>query len=752
MGPRTREVSSLSDACVPGSNLIDYQHHSDAAKVCRPDRESPGQSRQRAIARSIWRRRIIAFLNSVLMGPLVSLDHMDATAKYQIDGNSAANAGDCMPARDCLLVVIGSSEYDLDLIRAGKRLAEALHAVWAVVNVETSAFRFVPDRDRDRRVEIVQIAESLGAEGVTLHGDSPAKTIAGYARLRRASKILVGSPTQFGWHALTQYARVAALKRRAPGIEILSIAPRASAMRTARVETPLPLRREVLSRTRVRDYLWGLTVTAICTVIAWPVADHFDLINIVMIYLLGAALGGLFLGRGPSALTAVTNILAFDYFFVPPRFSFLVLDPSYVVTFAAMLLVALIIANLMIAVRAQTEAAGAREHHTAALYVIARDLSIARDIDAMVATAVRHIGEILQSYAQVLICDESGQIIAPPLPTSRDQRPKLNLMVAQWVAARRERAGVGTREFPAERARYLPLRGSRTIIGVLAVERADPADALLPEQQRLLEAIADQLALALERARLAELAHAAQLVAERAAIRNTLLASISHDLRTPLSAIAGAGSIVAQSDFVLDLYRRVTLGRLIEDKARDMSDLLTNVLELVRLESGTDVLNRDWHALNELVGLALGRHESRLTGWKVTTELPPDLPLLSLDAGLIVQLLGNLLENAIKYTPPGTHIQISAQCEDDTVRLVVEDTGPGFGLDAPERLFEKFTRGRVESNSGGVGLGLAICRAVARLHGGDIWAAASPMGGARFEVTIPLVEDTATVETPPSIA
>jgi two-component system sensor histidine kinase KdpD len=183
-----------------------------------------------------------------------------------------------------------------------------------------------------------------------------------------------------------------------------------------------------------------------------------------------------------------------------------------------------------------------------------------------------------------------------------------------------------------------------------------------------------------------------------------------------------------------------------------MSDLLTNVLELVRLESGADMLNRDWHALNELIGLAIGRHESRLNGWEVTTDLPADLPLLSLDANLMVQLLSNLLENAIKYTPPGTHIQISARCEDTVVRLVVEDTGPGLGIDAPEELFEKFTRGRVESNSGGVGLGLAICRAVARLHGGDIWAAVSPMGGARFEVTIPVLDEPTSVETPSSIA
>jgi two-component system sensor histidine kinase KdpD len=678
---------------------------------------------------------------------------MDVALKHEIAGMRAVNGEDRAYARDCLLVVIGSSEYDLDLIHAGKRLAEALNAVWLVVNVETSNFRFLPDQDRDRRLEIARIAESLGAEAVTLHGDSAARTIAGYARLRQVSKILVGSPTQFGWHALTQYARGAALKRLAPGIEILAIAPRSRSFRAARTAAPMrPRHPTAHSLTRPQQYLWGLGITAICTVIAWPIADRFDLINIVMIYLLGASVGGLLLGRGPSALTAVTNILAVDYFFVPPRFSLLVLDASYIVTFAAMLLVALIIANLMIAVRQQTEAAGAREHHTAALYVIARDLSVARDIDAMVATAVRHIGQILQAHAQVLLCNESGQIVVPlPQPTG-GQLPGVNVMVAQWVAVNAERAGIGTRHFPAEPARYLPLRGSRATIGVLAVERADAADTLQSEQQRLLEAIADQLALALERARLAEVAHAAHLLAERTAMRNTLLASISHDLRTPLSAIAGAGSIVAQNDFALDLYRRVTLGRLIEDKARDMSDLLTNVLELVRLESGTDVLNRDWHALNELIGLAIGRHESRLTGWEVTTDLPVDLPLLPLDANLMVQLLSNLLENAVKYTPPGTQIRISARCDHTVVRLMVEDTGPGLGIGAPEQLFEKFTRGRIEGNSGGVGLGLAICRAVARLHGGDIAAGASPAGGARFEVTIPLADEGWTVETPPSLA
>jgi two-component system sensor histidine kinase KdpD len=678
---------------------------------------------------------------------------MDVTSQYDIAAGAAANASEGAAARDCLLVLIGASGYDIDLIHAGKRLAEAVHAVWAAVDVQTSRFRFTPDRDRARRVEILRIAESLGAEAVTLHGTTVATTIAAYARLRQASKILVGSRTRLGWLAVSQYAQLAALKRLSPGIEIIAIAPQSgSAHAPAPVPRKTPSQRVEYFRQRVRHYLSAVAVTAICTVIAFPLSGHVDLINIVMIYTLGAAVAGLLLGRGPSALTAVTNILAFDYFFVPPIFSLEVLDPNYLVTFTAMLVVALIIANLMIAVRERTEAAGAREHHTAALYAITRDLAIARDVDAMVTTAVRHIGEVLQAYTLVLMCDEDGRIIASQIVVARDRRPVVDANVARCVAAKGRRAGMGTRQFPAAPATYLPLQGSHGTIGILVVERADATGIMLSEQQRLLEAMADQLALALERARLAELAHAAQLAAERAILRNTLLASISHDLRTPLSAIAGAGSIVAQNDFSLDIYRRVTLGRLIEDKARDMSDLLTNVLELVRLESGTDVLNRDWHSLSDIVGLAIARHESRLAGWEVSTDVPGDLPLLSVDSNLMVQMLSNLLENAIKYTPPGTRIHISAQQFEGVIRLVVEDTGPGLDVDAPEQLFEKFTRGRLESDIGGVGLGLAICRAVSRLHGGEIRATASPMGGARFEIAVPHDEDPSVLESPSSVA
>jgi two-component system sensor histidine kinase KdpD len=221
-------------------------------------------------------------------------------------------------------------------------------------------------------------------------------------------------------------------------------------------------------------------------------------------------------------------------------------------------------------------------------------------------------------------------------------------------------------------------------------------------------------------------------------MRNTLLASISHDLRTPLSAIAGAGSIVAQKDFALDIYRRETLGRLIEDKARDMADLLSKVLELVSLESGEEVLNRSWHSLEDIVGSAIQRYESKLVGWQVTVNLQEELPLMMVDQTLLVQVLTNVLENATKYTAPGTHIDISAFCTEATVLLVVEDDGPGWGVAEPERLFDKFARAKSESPAGGVGLGLSICRAIVNLHAGAIRAVAGATAGARLEIELPI--------------
>lgn len=493
-------------------------------------------------------------------------------------------------------------------------------------------------------------------------------------------------------------------------------------------------------------YAYGLMTTAVCTVAVFPIGTRVDLINIVMVYMLGSTAAGLWLGRGPSAMVAGANVLAFDFFFVPPRFSFYVADASYLITFGAMLVVALVISNLVVAVRRQTESARTRERHTAALYAITRDLADIGDARAMAQVAVQRIARELHCFTLILMCGENDQLDVAPVACSDESHPQVDFIFAQRVASHGQQAAPGMPQRGTDAAMYLRLVGAGRNIGVLVAERVEPNGVFLPEQQRLLEACAAQLACALQRARLAEMEHAARMAAESAAMRNTLLASISHDLRTPLSAIAGAGSIVRSSEFALDIYRRATLGKLIEDKARDMSDLLSNILDLVKLESGSEVLTLDWHNLEDLVGLALQRNEGRLAGWDVNTDIAEDLPMVALDSTLFVQLLSNLLENATKYTPPGTHITISATRDDVQLRIAVEDDGPGWGMTEPERLFEKFSRGKVESTTVGVGLGLTICRVIAHLHGGEIRASSSRQGGARFEIDLPTPMEDARLE------
>jgi two-component system sensor histidine kinase KdpD len=306
----------------------------------------------------------------------------------------------------------------------------------------------------------------------------------------------------------------------------------------------------------------------------------------------------------------------------------------------------------------------------------------------------------------------------------------LNLNFAAEVAAHGERA--------IQEIIYQPLRVGDRSDGVIALRPTSSAPLLSSEQFGLLDAFAVQLASALRRAQLVEAEKAARIAEERALLRNTLLASISHDLRTPLSGIAAAGSLIAQSEYTLDHDRRMTLGSLIERKARDMSQQLENILALMQMEHGGAPLNADWHAVEDLVEHSLRVNQAGLAQWRVVLALPSDLPLVLVEATLVVKMLCNLLENATKYTQPGTTITISAAALDVGISLTVEDNGPGLPAGDPEWLFEKFRRGRSESNIAGVGLGLAICRAAARLHGGDIRATSRATGGAHFNITLPV--------------
>ena len=471
-------------------------------------------------------------------------------------------------------------------------------------------------------------------------------------------------------------------------------------------------------------WLGALGITALCTAIAYPLYARVDPVNLVMVYLLGVTVAGLWLGRGPSALCVVGNAAAFDFCFVPPRYSFYVAEPQYLLTLAGMMIVALVIANLMISIHQKTEAAAARERRTAALYALSRELAGAADAAAIAAAAAPHVAAAVEGGAAV--------ILAGTAPAAGIADPE----VVAWVLRQGLAAGAGTAQPQGSPGLYLPLPGGDRINAVLMVQ-TPAAAGLAPEPREMLEALAGQIGMALERARLAELAAQSRAAAERVALRNTLLASISHDLRAPLTAIAGAGCLVAQQGDGLDSRRRKTLGELIEAKARDMSELLGNVLELIRLESAPAPPRADWQSVEELVGAAVRASLHRFNRLRVLCEIPEELPLLHVDGQLIRQLLSNLLENAVKYTPDGTTVMIRAAELPHWMRLTVEDDGPGFGALDPELLFEKFERGQKEGSIPGAGLGLAICQAIVRLHGGSIRAMNRLGGGARVEVLLP---------------
>jgi len=642
---------------------------------------------------------------------------------------AAAGAPETVTAEHMVVAIAPDEDADFaeQLLRAAQRLAAALTAQWTVVSVETPAFLRTAAPQRDVRIDMFRLAESLGAETVTMVAASPPDAIREYAELHGARTIIAGAPRRAAAWRWLRESTASALLRLAADADVILIS------RGAKRGAASPGARPPASRRALMAYAAALGLTVLCTAVALPMLDHFDLIDMVMVYMLGATLAALRLGRGPAIVNSLANIAAFDFFFVPPRFSFFVSDPHYMVTFGVILVVAIIIANLVSAVQQQTLAAVSRERRTAALYAMSRELAVTREADGMADVAERIISEVAHGPAIVLVCDERGRLRQRPSATGRTP----DLALCQWVVEHRQRAGHGSAQFGADRCIYLPLIGSQDARGVLVLRPADPKRALLPEQSRLLEALGHLLAVALERARLAQVAESARLSAERAALRNTLLASISHDLRTPLSAIAGAGSMMAQDSFPLDAHRRTTLGHLIEDKARDMTELLSNVLELMRLETGMGAVKRDWYLLEDLVGQTLRQNEGRLARWRVFVDLPADLPMLYVEAGLIVQILSNVVENCTKHTPPETRIAIAARTEDEQVVISVEDDGPGFGSTDTERLFDKFERGRAESNVAGAGLGLAICRAVARLHGGDIRAMNGRSGGACFEITLP---------------
>jgi two-component system, OmpR family, sensor histidine kinase KdpD len=644
--------------------------------------------------------------------------------------------------RDRLLVAVGPDSQAEGLVRAGKRFADRSDAEWLVVFVETPNLLRLSEGERNRRIAILRLATSLGAEAITLGGPSASTELLAYARTRDVSRILIGTPNRPRWRRLLRTSTTERLLALSHDIDVLIVArPRTPALvpRAADfAETSLPGRKPRWPR-----YLLAVLSTCAATAVCWAVYQVFPALgqaNVVMIYLLNCALTAVYGGRRAAALSAVLGVALFDFLFVPPRFSFAVGDAQYAITFCVMLAVALLIGNLNASVRLQARVAGHRERRTSLLYAMTRQLASARSREDMAEIAVRHVAQVFSSRVVLLFPAEQSRLAYPRRPIAELSFTGADLGVAQWVLDHSKPAGMATDTLSGSAGLYLPLTGTERAIGVIALLPQNPRRVTLPEQYRLLETFAAQIGQALERAAFALAAQSAEVRAETEAIRNALLASISHDLRTPLATIAGGAATLADSLIVLSDDDRRALAISVSEEAARMSERVTTLLDLVRLESGAIRPRLDVYALDELVGSVLHRVEHRLQSRRIHIELPEDLPLLKIDGRLIEQVLENLLDNISKYTPPDSQVWIRALAQRRTVEISIEDDGPGLPVTDPEILFRKFQRGAPEGSVGGIGLGLAICRTITTLHGCRIWAESRAPHGAAFRFTLPAAD------------
>lgn len=475
-------------------------------------------------------------------------------------------------------------------------------------------------------------------------------------------------------------------------------------------------------------YGTALCACAATTAIASPLSRFFDLANIVMLFLLTVMLVALRLGRGPATLAAFASVALFDFFFVPPTLSFTVHDAQYLLTFAVMLVVALVTGGLTASLQQQAQRASLREARTAALYGMARELAGVLTLAQASDIVGRFVAEAIGGSAAIFAPDEHGALRAVDA-TPRDIAAKFDAPILELVMRDGEYAQL---DFQA----YFPLRASARLRGVLAVS-FDAAQAVsLHEQHDLLKAVASLSAIVLERLHYIEVAQQSQLQAQTERLRSSILSALSHDIRTPLTALSGLAESLGASRPGLSVRDRDT-AEAIRDQARRLNGLVTNLLNMARLNAGEVKLKREWQPLEEVVGSSLKLLAPHLSGHPVHVDLPPDLPLLEFDAVLIERVLCNLIENAVKYTPAGSAIEIGARDVSQSVEISVRDHGPGIDPAQQQRVFEMFVRGEKESARPGVGLGLAISRAIVECHGGTLAVANEPDGGARFTFSLP---------------
>ncbi|MFZ5856723.1 MAG: DUF4118 domain-containing protein [Chloroflexota bacterium] len=632
-------------------------------------------------------------------------------------------------AAERLLVCISPSPLAEKLIRNTRRLADELNAEWFAVYVEVASKPENKPANRERIGRTLQLAEELGAKSLTLAGPSIHEAVLDFARKNNITKVVVGKPLKPRWQEILTGSIVDQLVYHSGVIDIYVISAEFESKRVVVPESFQPHR--PLGR-----YLLSFGLVALATLLGIAIRGNLEPANLVMFYLAAVVISAVFLGRGPSMLAAVTGVLAFDFFLIPPYLTLAVSDTEYLITFVVLLVVSLVISSLTARVREQAESATQREKQTAALYNLGRDLTSATDLKHVAEIIISHIGQAFGKDVAIFL-PENKQLLT--FASSPNYEPDENeLAVATWAFEHDEPAGRGTVTLPAASLRCLPLKTANNTVGALGIRPKDAKSFLTPEQRQTLAAFTNQAALAIERAGLAEQAKKAELLQAAEKLQTALLNSISHDLRTPLVSITGAlTSLDEQAENLNEEYRRSLIVTAREEADR-LNRLVGNLLSMTRIESGAIRLHCEPGDVQDLIGTAIEQLGQRAEKYHIKVDVPVDFPLVSMDFTLMVQVMVNLLENAIKYSMPDSLIEVTASLTDANARLQILDRGVGIPSEDISRVFDKFYRVQRPESVSGTGLGLSISKGIVEAHGGTIRARKREGGGTILEVELPL--------------
>ena len=622
------------------------------------------------------------------------------------------------PTRERVLVCIAPNRLATRVVRAAAKMGAASHAEMIAVVVESDRQTNRGAEEHDASRQALRLAEGLGMETVTLGGHDIVEEILAYARRRNANLVVVGKPIKPRWREILFGSVVDEMVRRSGEIDVHVI-----------TGGPEPGEKRPSSRAPVpygtpKGYLSTAVATAVATAVCAALHDHVAPANLIMVYLLGVTFVASRFGPGEAAVASLLSVVVFDLAFVPPRGTFVVSDSQYLITFGVMLLVGLIVSRLTLRLRDQARGSAERERRSAALYSLTRQLARSRSKVEIAQTGAKEIGAVFEAEVAILVPRDGGLQALAPSPGGFEEPA-----VAQWALEHDEAAGRGTDTLPASKGLYLPLHGGAGAVGVLAFLPNERNWPLPPAQRNLLETFGNGLGLALERAQLAKESHESRVQAESERTRNALLSSISHDLRTPLTSITGAASALVARGEGGDLAETIL------QESQRLNLQVQNLLDMTRLQSGEVQPRLEWNSLEEILGTALARTGPLLQGRSIEVSVPADLPLMRVDGELVLKLFVNLLENAAAHTPPDAHLWVTTSEGSRVVRVVFADDGPGIPPGAETAIFERFTQGGEQG--GGLGLGLAICRAIMRLHGGVVWAQRRAGGGAEFHVEFP---------------